>query len=166
MNVYQLLSPEIIINCVEIFLDVFLDGTIIHYNSYINRVYGVKDENENSYIIKFYRPNRWNKETLFEEHKFLQDCVEGEVDVVAPLVGKNGLTLGEVELEEGKLYFAVFPRIRARTFDIYTEEDWIRTGRGVGRLHMVSKKEGAINRLQCTPRPLSCEAWWREFSVL
>lgn len=192
MNMYEMLTPELIIKTVEKFLGIFLDGTIIHYNSYINRVYGLTDEDNNQYVVKFYRPNRWSIDTINDEHEFLIECSEQEIPVIAPIRGATGETVGRLCVNESllnenyyenieianstkkiervavkenscccedslnytkkaELYFAVFPRIRARTFDIYSEDDWIRTGRVIGRLHMISKKKKASYRLFCTP---------------
>jgi Ser/Thr protein kinase RdoA (MazF antagonist) len=50
------------------------------------------------------------------------------------------------------LFYTLFPRLRARTFDIYNDDDWIRTGRAIARMHCAVKKSSAPHRLQCTPQ--------------
>lgn len=169
---FAALSPDRILSAVEDHLGVFLDGVITPYNSYINRVFGVVDEDERQYIVKFYRPGRWSREAVAAEHAFLADCARAEIPVVPPLPGKRGgyggrdvagghQTAGAADAAgdaigdtignaEG-LLFAVFPRVRARTFDIYGDGDWLRVGSLVGRLHRAAGQKTAPARLRCTP---------------
>lgn len=144
---FERLDPDRILNAVETHTALFLDGTLAPYNSYVNRVFGVTDEDENRYIAKFYRPGRWSREAILEEHRFLADCAEAEIPIVPPMAGKSGSTLGESE----GFFFAVFPRVRARSFDIVCDEDWIRVGRVIGRLHAAGKARKAVSRLRLTP---------------
>jgi Ser/Thr protein kinase RdoA (MazF antagonist) len=150
------LTPDLVMDAVESHTGLFLDGTLVPYNSYVNRVFGVTDEDENKYIVKFYRPGRWAANAILDEHAFLADCAEADIPVVAPLALARGLlspadtaniTLGE---HKGFL-FALFPRVRARSFDIYGDDDWIRVGRVVGRLHVAGAKRAAPSRLSMTP---------------
>ncbi len=141
------LAPDLVISSVEEHLGVFLDGMVTPYNSYVNRVFGLADEDGNHFIAKFYRPGRWSPEAIEEEHVFLADCAEAEVPVVPPIASRKGSTLGEVE----GYRFAVFPRVRARTFDIAGEEDYARLGRAFGRLHRAGSVRSAPHRLRCTP---------------
>lgn len=141
------LNPELIMKTVENHCSVFLDGSLTPYNSYINRVFGVKDEDEKDYIVKFYRKGRWSQQAIEDEHTFLLDCEKDEIPVIPALANSDGLTIGA---SEGYL-FAVFPRLRARTFDVYGENDWIRIGSLIGRLHTCAQKKEAPARLTCTP---------------
>ena len=120
--------PETIIAAGEQYLNRPLGGVITPYNSYVNRVYGVRDEEGNPYIMKFYRPGRWSKASILEEHTFLKECAAEEVPVVLPIPGRGG-----------------------RTFDITAEEDWTRLGAIVGRMHMAGKKKNAEKRVVCSP---------------
>src|SRR5207247_2587806 len=70
-----------------------------------NRVYEVELEDERRLIVKFYRPGRWSRETILDEHGFLADLVAAEVPAVAPLGLGTGGTLGEVE----GIHHAAFP---------------------------------------------------------
>ena len=141
------LTPELIMDAVEAHTGLFLDGTLTPYNSYVNRVFGVTDEDENRYIAKFYRPGRWSREAILEEHEFLADCAEAEIPVVLPLSAANS-TLGEYE----GFLFSVFPRVRGRTFDIAGDGDWERVGRVIGRLHRVGRIRQSPARLRLTPQ--------------
>lgn len=141
------LDPDLIMKTVEEHCSVFLDGSLTPYNSYINRVFGVKDDDETDYIVKFYRKERWSKEAIADEHRFLLDCKNDEIPVISPIADRKGNTIGSAA---GYLC-AVFPRLRARTFDIYGETDWIRIGSLIGRLHTSAQKNTAPARLTCTP---------------
>lgn len=151
------LTPDRILGAVEEHCGVFLDGSLTTYNSYINRVFGVKDDDEKRYIVKFYRPGRWTAEAISDEHAFLADCANAEIPVVPPLSGKNGATAGtlKVAAEEGtdaaEIRYAVFPFRPGRTFDIATEDDWVRTGRAIGRMHRAGAARKAASRIRCTP---------------
>lgn len=145
---FSSLTPDLVLSAVEGHLGAFLDGSITPYNSYVNRVFGIADEDGNHYIVKFYRPGRWSDEAIAEEHAFLADCAEAEVPVVPPIPAKGGATLARAE----GFRFAVFPRIRARTFDITGDEDWLRIGRAVGRLHRAGTVRAAPSRLRLTPQ--------------
>ncbi len=144
---FENLTPDVILDAVETHCGVFLDGVITPYNSYINRVFGLRDEDENDFIVKFYRPDRWTKEGILDEHAFLFDCAELEIPVIPPILSNEGTSVGEV----AGFLFAVFKRVRARTFDVTCDEDWIRIGAVIGRMHQAGKKRQAPNRLRCTP---------------
>ena len=148
------LSPDIILSCAESFSGLHFDGMITPYNSYVNRVFGLTDENGADYVIKFYRPGRWTKDAVQDEHDFLNDCALAEVPVIPPLYGcgDGSRTVGTYMLPDAECLFALFPRLRARTFDIYTDDDWIRTGRAAGRMHCAAVKRNAPYRLQCSPQ--------------
>ncbi len=154
------LDPDSILTAIEGHLGTFLDGSLVPYNSYVNRVFGVADEDGNGYIAKFYRPGRWSDEAILEEHSFLADCAASEIPVVPPIAADNTraasgnpaagdfpATLGI----HGDFRFAVFPRVRARTFEIERDEDWLRAGRVIGRLHAEGARRKAPNRLRLTP---------------
>lgn len=141
------LTPDLVMASIERHLGVYLDGMVTPYNSYVNRVFGVADEDGNHFIVKFYRPLRWTDEAIREEHAFLADCAGAEVPVVPPIASREGDTLSFAE----GFRFAVFPRIRARTFDVTTDADWLRIGRAVGRLHRASRVREAPSRLRLSP---------------
>jgi Ser/Thr protein kinase RdoA (MazF antagonist) len=62
-------------------------------NSYENRVYQVGIEEERPMIAKFYRPGRWSREQIQEEHAFCQELAEHELPVVAPWQSSQGESL-------------------------------------------------------------------------
>jgi Ser/Thr protein kinase RdoA (MazF antagonist) len=132
-----------------------LDGSLFPYPSYVNRVFGLREETGTEYVAKFYRPGRWSQKAISEEHDFLSDCAVAEIPVVQPLVTPDGGTLGELELaedEQNSSYtFTLFPKRAGRVFDAEEDSDWLRLGRLLGRLHAVGRKRPAIHRTVCTP---------------
>ena len=62
-----------------------------------NRVYDLRLEDDRHIVAKFYRPGRWTREAILEEHRFLADLREAEIPVCAPLPFPGGGTLREVE---------------------------------------------------------------------
>ena len=50
-----------------------------------NRVYDVRLEGGQHVVVKFYRPGRWSREAVAEEHAFLAELRRAEIPVCAPL---------------------------------------------------------------------------------
>jgi Ser/Thr protein kinase RdoA (MazF antagonist) len=108
-----------------------------------NRVYDVRLEDERQVVMKFYRPGRWSRAALDEEHRFLRDLVEAEVPVCAPLaIAEGGGTLAVHE----ELHFAVWPRTGGRSPDELRDEDIEVLGRLLARLHNVGAIRGSEAR--------------------
>jgi len=163
---FQLLSPGLALQAVEESHGLALDGTLDAYPSYVNRVYGIRAEDGARYVVKFYRPGRWSRDTVHDEHQFLLDCAEAEIPVIAPVPGRDGQTLHAVtaRAEEGTeeggessqtFLFALFPRTGGRDFDPETGEDLERLGALLGRCHAVSARREAPYRAVCAPAPLT-----------
>mgnify|MGYP000563068488 CR=1 FL=1 len=66
---FDALSPDLLIDAVES-QGFVSDGRFLALNSYENRVYQIGIEDSSPIIGKFYRPNRWSKEQILEEHQF------------------------------------------------------------------------------------------------
>ena len=179
---FDLLTPELILQAVEEAYDLRLSGTLTPYNSYINRVYELHDEDETAYMAKFYRPGRWSKEAILEEHSFIFDCLDMEIPTVAPLAASAGHTLSSIEVVETsaggtgeepgaseaalpsdsgteaehvqEYPLALFPKRGGRNFDAESEEDFLRLGALVGRMHSAARTRGAEHRSYCLPSPI------------
>ena len=130
-----------------------MTGLAIPLTSYINRVYELQAMDGRRFIAKFYRPGRWAKEALNDEHDFVLDCKEAEIPVIAPIVLESGSTLGEVN----GIYFAVFPKRLGRFFEICSDEDWKRIGNILGRLHVVGACRSADSRMEHSPMTSTLE---------
>ena len=126
------LTPDRVLDAVEVG-GLRSTGRCLPLRAFENRVYEVELEDQRRIVVKFYRPGRWSRETILDEHAFLLDLVAAEVPAVAPLDLGTGATLNEIE---GILY-AGFPKVRGRTLDELDAENRRRIGRTIGRMHAV-----------------------------
>ena len=146
------LTPDRVLDAVEVG-GLRSTGRCLPLRAFENRVYEVELEDERRIVVKFYRPGRWSRETILDEHAFLLDLVAAEVPAVAPLDLGTGATHNEIE---GILY-AGFPKVRGRTLDELDAENRRRIGRTIGRMHAV----GAARESPHRPR-LTVERYIRE----
>lgn len=138
---YKDLTPDVVLDAVES-LTGHPTGAVMALNSYENRVYEVQMEEGAPLIGKFYRPGRWGRDTILEEHTFTHELVENDVDVVGPLKF-DGRTL----FEKNNYFYSLFPKRGGRPFEVNKEEDLRQLGRFMARLHQV----GARGRFQHRP---------------
>lgn len=96
-----------------------------------NRVYDLRLESDAHVVVKFYRPGRWGREAILEEHAFLAELREAEIPVCAPLPFADGSTLHEVE----GIHYAVWPRTGGRAPDEFSDEQVQIVGRLLARIH-------------------------------
>lgn len=150
------ITPDRVLAAVER-LGVRCNGRVLALNSMENRVYEVElDINlppnapkwEAFRIIKFYRPGRWSREQILEEHEFLLEATRADLPVVAPLTFPSGSTL-EV-LSELQIYFAVFPKVGGRLSDELTDAELEQIGRLLARLHALGSTKPFRHRSSLT----------------
>ena len=116
-------------------------------NSYINRVYEVQQEDGEAIIAKFYRPNRWNRKALQDEHDFLLELQEAEIPVIAPVYGVSGESLHEADGST----FALFPKKGGRICDEPNDEQWQELGRLIARVHTIGSSRLPHARITLGP---------------
>ncbi|MGK5090124.1 serine/threonine protein kinase [Bdellovibrionota bacterium FG-2] len=155
------LTPERVLDAVET-SGLRCTGRCLALNSFENRVYDVELENQddaldagvpqnsvqNRRVIKFYRPARWSKEQILEEHQFLLDLAQEEIPVIAPLPFPDGSTLYETPGDG--IYTVIFPKVGGRSPSELSVEQFRRIGRLLGRIHNVGAKRQAVHRLSLT----------------
>jgi len=144
---FENLTPDRILDAVESVMDISLTGLTAPMPSYINRVYELQPVAGDRLIAKFYRPGRWKRMALQDEHDFVLDCAAEEIPVVAPLELASGGTIGEYD----GILFSVFPKRSGREMDLHTDEGWRRLGSLVGRIHLSGSRREANNRLRMHP---------------
>jgi len=144
---FHSLTPDRIITLVEKGLDRRCTNLCRPLISYINRVYELEAEDGGGLIAKFYRPGRWSKEGLQDEHDFLLELAKREIPVIAPLMLQNGGSLGIHE----NICFAVFPKTGGRSYDEYNDDQWLELGRLLGRTHNVGAMHLPQDRLTMAP---------------
>lgn len=141
------LRPDTVLNLVEGALDRPCTNLCRTLNSYINRVFELEAMDSQGLVVKFYRPERWSKGALQDEHDFLLELAKQEIPVIPPLRLRNGETLGRHE----QLFFSVFPRCGGRSYDEFSEEQWLEIGRLLGRSHAVGAVHPSRERTTMLP---------------
>jgi len=148
------LTPEIVLNEIEKNSAFKCTGRVLTLNSMENRVYEVeidlesppKNPSERFIVVKFYRPGRWSKEQILEEHEFLSDLKANDIPVVPPLANEHGETL--FKLSSAEIYFTLFPKMAGRIADEMQDEKLRTTARTIARLHNVGAMKQAKHRLR------------------
>jgi Ser/Thr protein kinase RdoA (MazF antagonist) len=139
------LTPDRVLDAVEVG-GLRCTGRCLPLRAFENRVYEVELDDDRRLVVKFYRPGRWSRATILDEHAFLADLVEAELPVVAPMDLGNGTTLSEI----GGIFYAAFPKVRGRTLDEADDERLRRIGRLIGRMHAVGATRDAPHRPRLT----------------
>jgi len=138
------LSPDLILDGLES-VGFTVDSGLLALNSYENRVYQFHDEQLIKYVTKFYRPERWSKDEILEEHTFSLELEKQELPIVAPLV-VDGQSLFEFK----GYHFAVFPCRGGRIFEVDNLDQLEWMGRFVGRIHAVAAQKPFSHRSSFT----------------
>jgi Ser/Thr protein kinase RdoA (MazF antagonist) len=141
------LTPDVVLHLVEEVLGGRCTNICRPLNSYINRVYEVHREEGDPVIAKFYRPGRWSREALQDEHDFLGELREAEVPVVAPLAGHEAGTLHAFH----DMHFALFPKKGGRICDEPDAGQWKELGRLIARVHVVGAAHDPRDRIALSP---------------
>jgi Ser/Thr protein kinase RdoA (MazF antagonist) len=131
---FSALTPDLIIDGLES-AGFTVDSGLLALNSYENRVYQFHDDKSVKYVTKFYRPQRWQLDKIYEEHQFSFELAAQELPIVAPLK-INGKSLFEYQ----GYYFTVFPCRGGRIFEVDNLDQLEWMGRFIGRIHAVSSQ--------------------------
>ncbi len=140
---YDRLTPDLVIDAVES-TGRLSDARLLALNSYENRVYQVGIEDGEPLVAKFYRPERWSREQIAEEHAFSLELQNAEISVVAPLVDDSGATLHE----HAGFLFALFPRRGGYPPELDNLDNLLVLGRTLGRIHAVGGSAAFQHRQQ------------------
>ena len=139
------LTPDRVLDAVEVG-GLRCTGRVLPLRAFENRVYEVELDDDRRLVVKFYRPGRWSRETILDEHAFLAELHEAELPVVAPIDLGAGTTLPEIS----GIFYAAFPKVRGRTLDEADDERLRRIGRLIGRMHAVGAARDAPHRPRLT----------------
>ena len=168
---YDALTPDLILDAVEQ-TGLRCDGRLLALNSFENRVYQVGIEDSPPVVAKFYRPGRWPRAAILEEHAFALELAQAELPIVAPLRDEdipgairsenipgeppqeNGIASALQQSAQGGTLrehrgfaFALYPRQRGRAPELEDRETLIWMGRFIGRIHAI----GALVPFQHRP---------------
>jgi len=129
-------------------------GVLIPLNSYENRVYEIGIESEEdgksaSIVAKYYRPGRWNQETIAEEHGFVAALAEAEIPVIRHLPLRKSLPgLATLSKTADGIFYTFFPKFRGREHAEILNDDRRWLGRSLARMHNVGENFQAPHRLR------------------
>ncbi len=135
------LSPDRVLQAVEA-AGLETTGHCLALNALENRVYDVRLEDGAHVVAKFYRPGRWSRETILDEHRLLAALDAAEIPVCSPLSFPDGATLHEIE----DIHYALWPRTGGRSPDELSDPEIEMLGRLLGRIHAVAADLGAPHR--------------------
>lgn len=155
-NFYDL-DPSKVFDAVE-GLGLKVTGRYFQLNSYENRVFDVEIESGSellksnilyggstqakSVIAKFYRPQRWSKDSIIQEHQFLFDLNHAGIKAVAPYVFNK-----KSVFEHKGIFFTLFPKAYGRMPQELVPTQLESIGRTLARLHNVGEQSEAEHRL-------------------
>jgi Ser/Thr protein kinase RdoA (MazF antagonist) len=147
---FNSLSPHKVLDAADL-LHLKPTARVMQLTSMENRVYEVEVDNpnakhvsENFVIMKFYRPGRWTKEQIQDEHDFLFDLIENDIQAIAPKKFNND----SIFTDENGLFFSVFPKQGGRACVEWNDDLLKQMGRLLARLHTTGKIQSADHRLK------------------
>ena len=157
------LSPNRVLQAIEA-AGLESTGHCTALNALENRVYDLRVEGGGHVVAKFYRPARWSREAILDEHRMLFALREAEIPVCVPLLLPDGETLHEVE----GIFHAVWPRTGGRAPDEFTRSEIGVLGRLLARIHNVGAAIEMPHRPVFTPEafPLAALAVLEEDAFL
>ena len=137
---FDTLTPDTMLDALES-IGLRGDGRMVALSSYENRVYQVRLEDSSEVVVKFYRPGRWSKAQILEEHDFAIELMAAEIPVVGPLP-LQGTTLHQ----HAGFSFSVSPRRGGRPPDLDDDEvlEWM--GRFLARIHTIGARSAFVHR--------------------
>ena len=137
---FSRLDPDLILDAIES-TGLRVESGLLALNSYENRVYQFAADDNQRFIVKFYRPMRWSEAQLLEEHEFAEELASHEIPIVAPL-SLAGKTLHHYE----GYAFALYPSVGGRQFEVDNLEQLEWMGRFIGRIHRVAQGKAFQHR--------------------
>lgn len=132
---YLSLTPELQLDALAS-VGIYPETGLMQLNSYENRVSLFTDENKIRYVVKFYRPQRWSKQQLLEEHQFSLH-LQSEDNCLSAPVNIDGSTL----FEFNGYYFALFKSLSARSLESDNLDHLYEVGVSIAKLHRSSGKQ-------------------------
>ena len=126
-------------------------GRVIALNSYENRVYQIETEDAlgrvRQVVGKFYRPGRWTRAALEDEHDFLFDLHAARVPVALPrFLDDDETTVGELTGEAAGICYALFDKVPGRPPEELSDTELEGLGELLARLHTVGEEHPAPDR--------------------
>jgi Ser/Thr protein kinase RdoA (MazF antagonist) len=148
---YYQLHPDRILDAIES-VGLFPESGLLALNSYENRVYQFRDDEQQRWVVKFYRPQRWPDEAIIEEHSFCQTLHDNELPIVIPHA-IDGKTLHYYD----GYRFSLYPSQGGRHDDLNPEK-LRQMGRLLGQLHRIGEAESYQHRPELNPTTFGAQS--------
>lgn len=156
------LEPNLILSCAEK-NGYRVTGELIQLNSYENRVFDIKIESGDSIIGKFYRPGRWSRDSIADEHRFIRELRSEGIEVADVFslrsVQDQNKTVGDIN----GIYFSFFEKVRGRLVQELTLNHYKKIGRWLARLHNIGQLNFAEHRSTIGP---ANDQRWQQLDLL
>jgi Ser/Thr protein kinase RdoA (MazF antagonist) len=149
---FDALGPDAVFAAAES-IGIEPSGRLFALNSYENRVYQLGDEEGALWVLKFYRPARWNDAQIGEEHDFTFELAEAELPVAAP-IRRDGRSL----FVHRRLRFAAFPYLGGRAPELDDPATLTLLGRTLARMHAIGATARFAHRPALTLERLGTQA--------
>jgi len=137
---FQQLTPELMLDALQS-VQLYPATGLQPLNSYENRVYQFKTDDQQKVVVKFYRPERWTDGQILEEHQFISELHSAGLPVVAPQA-----VAGQTLLHWQDYRFSVFSGIAGRPFAAEQLDDFAALGELTGRIHAIGRRRRFLNR--------------------
>ncbi len=137
---YAELTPDVVLDALAS-VGLYGDGSLMPLSSYENRVYQLQLADGARVVAKFYRPQRWDRAQILEEHAFSAELMADEIPLVGPLT-LAGNTLNHF----AGFAFSVSPSRGGRSPELDDPDvlEWI--GRFLARIHSVGERHAFSHR--------------------
>jgi Ser/Thr protein kinase RdoA (MazF antagonist) len=136
------LTPDVILSSIEK-AGFSPTGHLLQLNSLENRVFSLLLDDGSYAVMKFYRPGRWSREQILEEHSYVRQCVEQDVPACAPVTLSNGSTV----MESDGIFYAVWKKTGGRIPEEFSDEMLHSIGRTIARLHNIGASRKFAHRV-------------------
>lgn len=144
-DLFLALTPERVLDAVEA-AGLAVRPLCYPLNSFENRVYEVELADRSRVVAKFYRPGRWSRARILEEHRFLAELDAEEIPVCPARAFPDGSTVATIE----GIHYTLFDRRGGRAPDELTDATASRLGMLVARLHLVGLRRPEADRPRLT----------------
>ncbi|PWU20960.1 MAG: serine/threonine protein kinase [Bdellovibrio sp.] len=153
---FNTLEPETILQAMES-AGLQPTGEMRQLNSFENRVFEISLEKPphehpqvQRVVAKFYRPGRWSRRAIEEEHQFLRELEEEHIPVAPPLRMQ-----GQALFQTKGILFAIFPKIYGRMPDEILPREVRQVGRLMAQVHLIGARSEFRERPRISGNPVS-----------
>ncbi len=141
LTAFAALEPGVVLEAAES-IGLKPSGRLLALNSYENRVYQLGDLQGELWVLKFYRPARWDDAQILEEHALTAELAARDLPVATPLALDGRTLFGHRDYR-----FAAYPYLGGRAPELDRADQLELLGRTVARMHAV----GAVRRFAARP---------------